>query len=110
MLEPWPKFGLIETMRLEIGVEVELNGESRGGVMSGDYLHSVRIRSFSSIRTINEHDFRCQLQDHRFRLTSRYLGRLRRRLRYKALFDIELRQIQDMERAYLRPPQDLRAA
>jgi hypothetical protein len=48
VLEPWPKFGLVETMRLEIGVEVVLNGESRGGVMSGDYLHSVRIRSFSS--------------------------------------------------------------
>jgi hypothetical protein len=48
VLEPWPKFGLVETMRLEIGVEVGLNGESRGGVMSGDYLPSVRIRSFSS--------------------------------------------------------------
>jgi hypothetical protein len=29
-------------------IELLLNGKSRGGVISGDYLHSVRIRSFSS--------------------------------------------------------------
>jgi hypothetical protein len=32
----------------KITMSIVLNGESRDGVISGDYLHSVRIRSFSS--------------------------------------------------------------